>query len=99
MKRTTTRLNFISQNFGTARQSSVPASWNTGLRDEALIPSAVRTAASSKPGTSMNEQLRTIFYIIQMAVLASIVPVAVAQEVFIPDPGLNAAIREALQKP
>src|SRR5881396_3332049 len=38
---------------------------------------------------------RTIFYIIPVLVLSGLMH---AQEVSIPDPGLNAAIREALQK-
>jgi formylglycine-generating enzyme required for sulfatase activity len=42
---------------------------------------------------------RTIRTSILMLALAGIVTSTLAQEVLIPDPGLNAAIREALQKP
>jgi formylglycine-generating enzyme required for sulfatase activity len=42
---------------------------------------------------------RSILPIILSLVLTSVMPSALAQEVTIPDPGLNAAIREALQKP
>src|SRR5580765_7245088 len=41
---------------------------------------------------------KTIFALCAMAVMACFVFSAGAQEVSIPDPGLNAAIREALQK-
>ena len=37
--------------------------------------------------------------VLSLLVLASFMAPTLAQEVFIPDPGLNAAIREALQKP
>ena len=47
----------------------------------------------------MSSYMRSIVYFIRLLLLASIVTSALAQEVSIPDPGLNAAIREALQKP
>ena len=47
----------------------------------------------------MNDPRRTIFYIIPTLILSSFIVSAPAQEVSIPDPGLNAAIRDALQKP
>src|SRR5436309_10193583 len=37
--------------------------------------------------------------VLTLLILTGFVPSALAQEVSIPDPGLNAAIREALQKP
>ena len=42
--------------------------------------------------------IRTIFSILVALVVTGLVP-ALAQEILIPDPGLNAAIREALRKP
>lgn len=48
--------------------------------------------------TSVDERMRTIFYILGL-ILAGFMAPAFAQGVSIPDPGLNAAIREALQKP
>ena len=42
---------------------------------------------------------RTVFRVVQTLFFASFLTSALAQEVSIPDPGLNAAIREALQKP
>ena len=42
---------------------------------------------------------RTVGRILQALFLTSLLSPALAQEVSIPDPGLNAAIREALQKP
>lgn len=42
---------------------------------------------------------RTLFCIIQPLLLIGLAAPALAQEVSIPDPGLNAAIRDALQKP
>src|SRR5713101_3955262 len=44
-------------------------------------------------------KLKTIFRVVQALFLASFLDSALAQEVSIPDPGLNAAIRAALQKP
>src|SRR5436309_1008911 len=44
-------------------------------------------------------KLRTVFRVVQSLFFASAVTSGLAQEVSIPDPGLNAAIREALQKP
>src|SRR6266478_1354387 len=44
-------------------------------------------------------KLKTIFRVVQALFLASFLDSAFAQEVSIPDPGLNAAIRAALQKP
>src|SRR3954468_16087536 len=43
--------------------------------------------------------LRTIFQIFSTLILAAHLAPARAQEVLIPDPGLNAAIRETLKKP
>ena len=43
--------------------------------------------------------MKTIFNVVQTLALTTLVISAQAQEVSIPDPGLNAAIREALQKP
>jgi len=43
--------------------------------------------------------MRPIIYCIRLLLLASVVTSALAQEVSIPDPGLNAAIRQELQKP
>jgi formylglycine-generating enzyme required for sulfatase activity len=43
--------------------------------------------------------MKSILKIIRALVLTTIVTSAVAQEISIPDPGLNAAIRDALQKP
>src|SRR5438094_615170 len=43
--------------------------------------------------------MKTRYQILQLLVLSSLITTAQAQEVSIPDPGLNAAIREALQKP
>jgi len=42
-------------------------------------------------------KLRTFFRVIQALFLASSLASALAQEVSIPDPGLDAAIRDALQ--
>jgi len=47
----------------------------------------------------MNGHIRTIFYIIPTLILTGLIVSTHAQEVSIPDPGLNAAIRAALQKP
>ena len=44
-------------------------------------------------------KLRTILGVVQALFLTSFLPSALAQEASIPDPGLSAAIREALQKP
>jgi formylglycine-generating enzyme required for sulfatase activity len=44
-------------------------------------------------------KMRIAFHIIRALVTASLATLAVAQEVSITDPGLNAAVREALQKP
>jgi formylglycine-generating enzyme required for sulfatase activity len=43
--------------------------------------------------------MRSIVHSIRLLLLASLLTSALAQEVSIPDPGLNAAIRQALQKP
>ena len=48
---------------------------------------------------SMNEYLRSVLYLIPMLLLAGFRAPTLAQEVPVPDPSLNAAIREALQKP
>src|SRR6266550_757543 len=42
---------------------------------------------------------RIISYILPTVMLASFIATTRAQEVSIPDPGLNAAVRDALQKP
>src|SRR6266496_2369041 len=47
----------------------------------------------------MNERKKTIFSILATLILTGFVVSTRAQEVSIPDPGLNAAIRAALQKP
>jgi len=47
----------------------------------------------------MNDRNRTIFCILSTVIFASFMAPTLAQEVSIPDPGLNAAIRDALQKP
>src|SRR6266404_3011921 len=44
-------------------------------------------------------KLRTLFRVVQALFLSSFLAPALAQEVSIPDPGLDAAIRAALQKP
>lgn len=44
-------------------------------------------------------QLRAILHVAQMLVLTGFTTSGLAQEVSVPDPGLNAAIRDALQKP
>ena len=49
--------------------------------------------------TSMNAHTRTLFRFFFILALAGLVPSTFAQEVSIPDPGLNAAIRDALHKP
>ena len=43
--------------------------------------------------------MKTLSQILRLLVLTSLMAMAQAQEVSIPDPGLNAAIRDALQKP
>ena len=45
------------------------------------------------------EAMKTPSQILRLLVLTSLMATAQAQEVSIPDPGLNAAIRDALQKP
>src|SRR5262247_3633689 len=45
----------------------------------------------------MNAKMRTTFE--SMVILIAVTLSAVAQEVSIPDPGLNAAVRDALHKP
>ncbi len=47
----------------------------------------------------MNKRMGTVSYIIATLILTGFMSSTFAQEVSIPDPGLNAAIREALQKP
>src|ERR1044071_7422375 len=49
--------------------------------------------------TSMNACIKTIFRIAAALILITFTVSTFAQEVSIPDPGLNAAIRAALQKP
>src|SRR5438094_8187347 len=44
-------------------------------------------------------KLKTVFRVVQALFLTSFTASTLAQEVSIPDPGLNAAIRAALQKP
>src|SRR5437899_8772848 len=43
--------------------------------------------------------MKTLSQILRLLVLISLMATAQAQEVSIPDPGLDAAIRDALQKP
>ena len=43
--------------------------------------------------------MKTLSQILRLLVLTSLMATAQAQEISIPDSGLNAAIREALQKP
>jgi formylglycine-generating enzyme required for sulfatase activity len=43
--------------------------------------------------------MKTIFHFFQTLALTTLISSTLAQEVSIPDPGLNAAVREALQKP
>src|SRR2546425_301397 len=43
--------------------------------------------------------MKTLSQILRLLVLTSLMATAQAQEVSIPDPGLNAVIRDALQKP
>ena len=57
------------------------------------------TVISFKPPTRMTERKRTILGVVSTLILAGFMASARAQEVSIPDPGLNAAVREALQKP
>src|SRR4051794_25530550 len=45
------------------------------------------------------KMLKTIYSVISMLVLTSCLTSTLAQEVSIPDPGLNAAIRQSLNKP
>src|SRR5206468_2104429 len=47
----------------------------------------------------MNVLMRTMFCILPMLMMTSFMGSALAQDVQIPDPGLNAAVRETLQKP
>jgi len=47
----------------------------------------------------MMMNIKTIVYFVQTLALTTLVTSTQAQEVSIPDPGLNAAIHEALQKP
>src|SRR5882672_8635636 len=47
----------------------------------------------------MNERKRTVCHVVSTLILTGFMLSARAQEVSIPDPGLNAAIRAALQKP
>src|SRR5262245_3339736 len=58
------------------------------------------TECGHRPPTSMQIKIkmRTILYLIVMLALTGIFS-AFAEEVTIPDPGLNAAIRETLNKP
>ncbi|MDB6038399.1 MAG: exported protein of unknown function [Verrucomicrobiales bacterium] len=44
-------------------------------------------------------KMRIALHIIRALIIANLATLAVAQEVSIPDPGLNAAVRETLQKP
>src|SRR5258708_12472066 len=55
------------------------------------------TVASASPPTCM--KLGTIFRVVQVLFLASFLTSALGQDVSIPDPGLNAAIRDTLGKP
>ena len=56
------------------------------------------TVASVSAPTSV-KNLRTLFHAIAMMALTCCIPSTLAQEVIIPDPGLNAAVRAALGKP
>jgi len=56
------------------------------------------TIASDWPPTSVLK-LKTIRFVVLTLALTSLTLSAPAQEVIIPDPGLNSAIRDALQKP
>ena len=47
----------------------------------------------------MNERKRTVLYLLPALILSGFIVSTHAQEVSIPDPGLNAAMRETLQKP
>ena len=47
----------------------------------------------------MNERKKTVRCLVPSLILAGFVASTHAHEVSVPDPGLNAAIREALQKP
>src|SRR5436190_1068525 len=45
------------------------------------------------------EPMKTLSQILRLLVLTNLIAAAQAQDISVPDPGLNAAIREALQKP
>src|SRR5437667_11775559 len=47
----------------------------------------------------MNERKRTVFFLLGTLILSGFIASTRAQEVFVPDTGLNAAVRDALQKP
>ena len=49
--------------------------------------------------TGMNAQVRTDFCTLVALIISGFLSPVVAQEVFIPDPGLNAAVRDTLHKP
>ena len=54
--------------------------------------------AALAPRTGMNRRKHTVLHLVAILILIGFALSAPAQQVFIPDPGLNAAIREALQK-
>ena len=56
-------------------------------------------ATKSKDTSNMKTIIHVQRIVLAMVLLTRFVESAVAQEVSIPDAGLNAAIREALQKP
>src|SRR5207245_4043187 len=57
------------------------------------------TVAAFGLPTCMTECKRNVHYLISTLILTGFMLSARAQEVSIPDPGLNAAVRAALQKP
>ena len=59
----------------------------------------LETCGSSKLLTFMNKRTRTVFHIVTTLILTGFMLSVQAQNVSIPDPGLNAAIRDALHKP
>src|SRR6185436_15324187 len=71
---------------------------NFRLRDGKYLSCELHTTRSQK-GKVAHGSMRTAFRPIGLLVLASLTVSARAQEVVIPDAGLNAAIRGALQKP
>src|SRR4029079_4095833 len=62
-------------------------------------PAVVGTDASSTLPTGMKFKTRTILPFFAILVSTGMITPTFAQTVSIPDPGLNAAVRDALQKP